>query len=210
MNDRRSAPKGRRPWMVEGVILPRAIRAGRALNGLDDGGRSSVGRAPDCDSGRRGFESHRPPHFDATDRTPCHDGRASRKKRGFSSMPPRRAQCASLAGYIHVPTTGSWQPVRLIYEPLTERSWQDARSATRCRVQDVPADRGTQVVHRSGTEKKPRFFLGTERSWQDARSATRCGPLAQLVEQLTLNQLVVGSIPTRPTTLPPTGQPRTG
>jgi hypothetical protein len=25
------------------------------------------------------------------------------------------------------------------------------------------------------------------------------GPLAQLVEQLTLNQLVVGSIPTRPT-----------
>ncbi len=27
------------------------------------------------------------------------------------------------------------------------------------------------------------------------------GPLAQLVEQLTLNQLVVGSIPTRPTNL---------
>ena len=25
------------------------------------GGRSSDGRAPDCDSGRRGFESHRPP-----------------------------------------------------------------------------------------------------------------------------------------------------
>ena len=28
------------------------------------------------------------------------------------------------------------------------------------------------------------------------------GPLAQLVEQLTLNQLVVGSIPTRPTISP--------
>jgi hypothetical protein len=28
------------------------------------------------------------------------------------------------------------------------------------------------------------------------------GPLAQLVEQLTLNQLVVGSIPTRPTIYP--------
>ncbi len=28
-----------------------------------DGGRSSVGRALDCDSSRRGFESHRPPHF---------------------------------------------------------------------------------------------------------------------------------------------------
>ena len=27
------------------------------------GGRSSVGRVPDCDSGRRGFESHRSPHF---------------------------------------------------------------------------------------------------------------------------------------------------
>ena len=31
------------------------------------GGRSSVGRAPDCDSGRRGFESHRPPHFSVID-----------------------------------------------------------------------------------------------------------------------------------------------
>ncbi len=29
------------------------------------GERSSVGRAPDCDSGRRGFESHRSPHFQA-------------------------------------------------------------------------------------------------------------------------------------------------
>ena len=28
-----------------------------------NGGRSSVGRAPDCDSGCRGFKSHRPPHL---------------------------------------------------------------------------------------------------------------------------------------------------
>ena len=28
-----------------------------------NGGRSSVGRAPDCDSGGRGFNPHRPPHF---------------------------------------------------------------------------------------------------------------------------------------------------
>ena len=27
------------------------------------GGRSSVGRAPDCDSGRRGFESHQSPQI---------------------------------------------------------------------------------------------------------------------------------------------------
>jgi hypothetical protein len=27
------------------------------------GGRSSVGRAPDCDSGGRGFEPRRPPHI---------------------------------------------------------------------------------------------------------------------------------------------------
>ena len=27
------------------------------------GGCSSVGRAPDCDSGCRGFKSHHPPHF---------------------------------------------------------------------------------------------------------------------------------------------------
>jgi hypothetical protein len=73
---------------------------------FDDGGRSSVGRAPDCDSGRRGFESRRPPHL----------------KSGELS--------------------------------------------------------GSALV-----------------DWND-------GPLAQLVEQLTLNQLVVGSIPTRPTISP--------
>ena len=28
-----------------------------------DGGRSSVGRAPDCDSGGRGFNPRRPPHL---------------------------------------------------------------------------------------------------------------------------------------------------
>ena len=28
-----------------------------------NGGRSSVGRAPDCDSGGRGFKPHRPPHI---------------------------------------------------------------------------------------------------------------------------------------------------
>ncbi len=71
-----------------------------------NGGRSSVGRAPDCDSGRRGFESHRPP------------------------------QC----------TLAFWS-----------------------------------------------FF------WFYAQLIF--GPLAQLVEQLTLNQLVVGSSPTRPTIL---------
>jgi hypothetical protein len=35
--------------------------AGRAND--FDGGRSSAGRVPDCDSGCRGFESRRPPHF---------------------------------------------------------------------------------------------------------------------------------------------------
>ena len=37
-----------------------AIR--HAYNSLFGGGCSSVGRVPDCDSGRRGFESHQPPH----------------------------------------------------------------------------------------------------------------------------------------------------
>ena len=31
--------------------------------GINNGGRSSVGRAPGCDPGRRGFESHRPPQI---------------------------------------------------------------------------------------------------------------------------------------------------
>jgi hypothetical protein len=71
---------------------------------FDDGGRSSAGRAPDCDSGRRGFESRRPPHL--------------------SKVGTKVGRCIGFKGF---------------------------------------------------------------------------GPLAQLVEQLTLNQLVVGSIPTRPT-----------
>ena len=36
-----------------------ALITDKAVNG----GRSSVGRAPDCDSGGRGFNPHRPPHF---------------------------------------------------------------------------------------------------------------------------------------------------
>ena len=38
-----------------------------------------------------------------------------------------------------------------------------------------------------------------ERACSRSKKNQRLGPLAQLVEQLTLNQLVVGSIPTRPT-----------
>ena len=45
---------------------------------LDYGERSSVGRAPDCDSGRRGFESHRSPqpgrslrHVSGAETRPC-------------------------------------------------------------------------------------------------------------------------------------------
>ena len=45
---------------------PRNI-LGISLFGLSyffqNGGRSSVGRAPDCDSGGRGFDPHRPPQF---------------------------------------------------------------------------------------------------------------------------------------------------
>lgn len=33
--------------------------------GLYYGGCSSAGRVPDCDSGRRGFESHQPPHMNS-------------------------------------------------------------------------------------------------------------------------------------------------
>ena len=58
----------------------------------------------------------------------------------------------------------------------------------------IPAVAGSSpVVH-------PTFENGCE-----SRSALLekvLGPLAQLVEQLTLNQLVVGSIPTRPTIYP--------
>ena len=46
----------------------------------------------------------------------------------------------------------------------------------------------------------------TSDGWVESRAVccldSLFGPLAQLVEQLTLNQLVVGSIPTRPTICP--------
>ena len=56
----------------------------------------------------------------------------------------------------------------------------------------IPAVAGSSpVVH-------PTFLAGCESSdWYCLEKFI--GPLAQLVEQLTLNQLVVGSIPTRPT-----------
>jgi hypothetical protein len=55
----------------------------------------------------------------------------------------------------------------------------------------IPAVAGSSpVVH-------PTFLAGCESS--DVFRERFIGPLAQLVEQLTLNQLVVGSIPTRPT-----------
>ena len=55
----------------------------------------------------------------------------------------------------------------------------------------IPAVAGSSpVVH-------PTFDDGCESS--SALLEKVFGPLAQLVEQLTLNQLVVGSIPTRPT-----------
>ena len=57
----------------------------------------------------------------------------------------------------------------------------------------IPAVAGSSpVVH-------PTFDDGCESS--SALLEQVFGPLAQLVEQLTLNQLVVGSIPTRPTNL---------
>ena len=43
---------------------PRLVRDEVLLPDSDlDGGRSSVGRAPDCDSGGRGFEPLRPPQI---------------------------------------------------------------------------------------------------------------------------------------------------
>ena len=42
---------------------PLASRSSHPYNSRSIGGRSSVGRAPDCDSGGRGFKPHRPPHL---------------------------------------------------------------------------------------------------------------------------------------------------
>src|SRR5215831_1721938 len=88
-------------------------------------GVAQLVRVPDCDSGCRGFESHRPPHSAGRGRTsPESSSRAERKDAGV-------------------------------------------------------ALRATELFERNR------------------------GPLAQLVEQQTLNLLVLGSSPRRPTTFPP-------
>ena len=68
-----------------------------------------------------------------------------------------------------------------------------------------------EVALSAGEGELPNFWFSEARSTiiRDPNLGSRLrrdchasrGPLAQLVEQLTLNQLVVGSIPTRPTNL---------
>ena len=45
-------------WLLQGDLL---LRLTDRLDSTKCGGRSSAGRAQDCDSCGRGFESHRPP-----------------------------------------------------------------------------------------------------------------------------------------------------
>ena len=45
------------------MIAPLESPGYPGCDGQVDGGRSSAGRAPGCDPGCRGFESHRPPHL---------------------------------------------------------------------------------------------------------------------------------------------------
>ncbi len=47
---------------MSGVRIP-LLRPLYFIITISNGGRSSVGRAPDCDSGGRGFKPHRPPHY---------------------------------------------------------------------------------------------------------------------------------------------------
>jgi hypothetical protein len=49
--------RGEQGWLIELRTRPRGVARARC----DDGGRSSVGRAPGCDPGCRGFESRRSP-----------------------------------------------------------------------------------------------------------------------------------------------------
>ena len=51
-------------WMGQTNSLPLHRSLGVLLSeGSSDGGHSSAGRAPDCGSGCRGFESHWPPQL---------------------------------------------------------------------------------------------------------------------------------------------------
>ncbi len=66
------------------------------LNGVI-GGRSSVGRAPDCDSGCRGFESHRSPHAGVAELVDALDLGSSGATRESSSLSFRTIFCLILS-----------------------------------------------------------------------------------------------------------------
>ncbi len=107
-------------------------------------GVAQLVRVPDCDSGCRGFESHRSPHF---------------LTRAVSS----------------VGRDGVFAKVQWTFAPPGARPWMVGPG---CRI---------GLLSRHG--------------WHVCK--LKFGPLAQLVEQLTLNQRVGGSSPPRPTIYAP-------
>ena len=60
-----------------------------------------------------------------------------------------------------------------------------------------------RIVRRGTRHRGSAGRLGPGHQARKGPEKVRCGLLAQLVEQLTLNQLVIGSSPIRPTTFSP-------
>ncbi len=61
--NRSIAQSGSAPALGAGCREFESLYSDHFLSSPCNGGRSSVGRAPDCDSGGRGFKPHRPPHY---------------------------------------------------------------------------------------------------------------------------------------------------
>jgi hypothetical protein len=120
-------------------------------------GVAQLVRVPDCDSGCRGFESHRPPQF-------------SRGRGKFRAA--------------RIPRNRAGRPVpRGLLRGLEAWGSTLRRAQRRYLIEAVVLRLGATALKK------------------------KSGPLAQLVEQQTLNLLVLGSSPRRPTTFPP-GRPR--
>lgn len=132
------------------------------------GGRSSIGRAPDCGSGGSRFETCRPPQNFFQTASPDIGVSPSGKARDFDSRIRRFKSChpsqTKFAGSATTPKPTNSQ-VRLPHPS------QQIRRFGCCRPKSVlpPSDFGRKVPQQ--------------------------GPLAQMVEHLTFNQGVPGSNP---------------
>ena len=113
------------------IILPPPTR---------NGGRSSVGRAPDCDSGCRGFESRRSPHLSQSD-FPLKFGRVRRNRSHVTDAAARKQDSLQISQFALV--GGSADAPQPRVRVAKEEFRQPADGVPRRRRSAIGGDGGT-------------------------------------------------------------------